>query len=107
MAHIELTAENFDEIVLRSETPILVDFYATWCGPCKMLSPVLEELAEKHPQLTVAKLDVDAATPIAIRYQISSIPALLLFENGQLVDRALGYMPLASLERWLAQNHVV
>lgn len=107
MAHIELTAENFDATVNNCPNPILVDFYATWCGPCKMLAPVLEELGEKHPQLTIAKLDVDAATPIAIRYQISSIPALLLFENGQLVDRALGYMPLASLERWLAQNHVV
>lgn len=107
MAHIELTAENFDEIVMRSEKPILVDFYATWCGPCKMIAPVLEELAERHPQLTVAKLDVDTATPIAIRYGVSSIPTLLLFENGKLVDRTLGYTPLEALERWLSKNHMV
>lgn len=106
MTHLELNAENFDSVIAQSEKPVLVDFYATWCGPCKMLAPVLEELAEKHPQITVAKLDVDTATPVAIRHEVSSIPALLLFENGQLISRTLGYMPLEALEKWLSESNL-
>lgn len=82
---------NFEEEVLQSDIPVLVDFWAVWCVPCRMIAPIVERLAEKYAgKLKVAKLDVDENQEIAIRYQVMSIPTLLFFKNGQVVDRVIG-----------------
>lgn len=90
-----LTKENFDEIVLNSAEPILVDFWASWCGPCKMLSPIVQELSKTHK---VGKVNVDDEMALAQRFGISSIPALLVFCGGKLVNQSLGYQSLENLK---------
>ena len=90
-----LTTENFDQIALGSAESILVDFWASWCGPCRMLSPIVEELSKTHK---VGKVNVDEEMELAQRYGISSIPSLLVFKGGQLVNRSLGYQSLESLQ---------
>ena len=83
------TAANFEEEVLQSELPVLVDFYADWCGPCKMLAPILEELDGVAP-CKIVKVDVDENRALALQYAVASIPTLLVFRNGQLVNRSVG-----------------
>ena len=83
--------ENFKEEVLDSDIPVLVDFYATWCGPCKMLSPILHEIADKHDEFKICKVDVDAHMDLAAKYNVASIPTLLVFKNGELVNRQTGF----------------
>lgn len=101
---IELTSANFEAEVLRSQVPVLVDFWAPWCGPCRMLAPVLAQLAEeKSGMLKVGKVNVDEAVELAAQYGISSIPALLLFKGGQLAAQTVGFMQKADLERFAAQ----
>ncbi len=94
----EVNESNFAPVVLQAGQPVLVDFYATWCGPCRMLAPVLEQLAgELEGRITFAKVDVDAAPELAARYQITGVPTLLLFQNGRVVDEVVGLVPLGSL----------
>lgn len=101
---IELTPANFEEEVLKSDVPVLVDFWAPWCGPCRMLAPVLAQIAqEKSGALKVGKVNVDEAVELAAQYGISSIPALLLFKSGQVAAQTVGFMQKAELERFAAQ----
>ena len=92
MAITTINQENFDDQVTRSSAPVLLDFWAAWCGPCSMLSPVVEELAEEHPEISFGKVNVDEAPELAQRYQISAIPTLLLFRGclrgGKIQGRA-------------------
>ena len=93
-----LTKNNFDEIVLGSEDPILVDFWASWCGPCMMLAPHVEKLSETHK---VGKVNVDEEPELARRFGIMSIPTLLVFKGGTLVNNSMGYQSLESLQKLL------
>ena len=92
MEILHLTSENFDDII-GGETPVLVDFWASWCGPCKMLAPVLEEVASEITNAQIAKVDVDEVPDLAKRFKVMSIPTLILFKNGEISERAVGYMP--------------
>lgn len=100
---MELISENeFNEFI--NNDCVLVDFYATWCGPCKMMGPVLEELSSSRSEVKVAKVDVDKLQPLAQKYGVMSIPTLLLFKNGSLVDKKIGFTPLTILSDWINEN---
>ena len=102
MAEITLTSANFQAEVLDSPLPVLVDFWATWCGPCRMVAPIVAEIAaEKAGVIKVGKVNVDEEPGLAGRYGISSIPTLMLFKNGQLVNTMVGARPKAQIEQML------
>ena len=97
---IEVNESTWDDEVLNSELPVLVDFWAEWCGPCKMIAPSVHDLAlEYDGRLNVAKLDVDSAPNIAMKYRVSSIPALIFFKDGQPVDQVIGAVPKGALKK--------
>lgn len=101
---VEVTDQTFSDDVLGSDKPVLVDFWATWCGPCKMVAPVLEEIASEHGEkLTVAKLDIDANPSTPRDYQVMSIPTMILFSGGEPVKQIVGAKPKASLLDDLAE----
>lgn len=101
---IDVTTDNFDELVLASEKPVLVDFWAEWCGPCRMISPVLEELSNEYSEkITVAKVNVDFEPDLAMRYNVTGIPLVGLFQGGQLVKQLVGARPKASYLEELAE----
>ena len=104
-ATIAVTDDSFAEDVLANERPVLVDFWATWCGPCRMVAPVLEEIAnEKGDQLTIAKIDIDANPDTAGKFRVFSIPTLILFKGGEPVKRIVGAKSKAALLRELAEE---
>ena len=90
MAIVHATTQSFEQEVLHADKPVLVDFWAAWCGPCRMLAPILEELSGQHPELKIVKVDVDENRDLALQYGIESIPTLLVFKGGQVADRSVG-----------------
>src|SRR5512139_85002 len=95
---ITVTDDTFESMVLKADLPTVVDFWVVWCGPCKMIAPVLEEIAAEHDgQLQVAKLDVDSNSQTAMQYGVFSIPTLILFKGGECIERVVGFMPKAKL----------
>ncbi len=102
---LEFTDQNFEEEVLKSEKPVLVDFWAEWCGPCRMMSPAVESIAADYAgRAKVGKLNVDQNQSVASRYNIRSIPTLLLFKNGQIQDQIVGAKPKDFIARLLDKN---
>ena len=103
MADVKVvTADNFQEEVLNSEVPVLVDFWAVWCGPCKMLTPVVHEIAAEHPEIKVCSVNVDDEMELAQKFNIMSIPTLLVFNKGEMVDQMVGLQPKNVIEQKIA-----
>lgn len=102
MAEIVLTEQNFEQEVLQSEIPVLVDFWATWCGPCRMLAPTIAQIAEEQAgKIKVGKVDVDEEPELAQQFRIASIPTLMVFKGGQMVKANIGVVPKAAIEDML------
>lgn len=98
MQPVEITDANFEQEVLKSELPVLIDFWAVWCGPCKMIAPIVAELANEYEgKVKIGKLDIDNNQQVSIKYGIRSIPTLLLFKEGKIVDQIVGAVPKATI----------
>lgn len=93
MSVLTITQNNFENEVLKSDKPVLLDFWASWCGPCRMLSPVVEEIAEENPQIKVGKINVDEEGDLAASFGVMSIPTLVVIKNGQVVNQSVGVVP--------------
>ena len=99
---VEITKENFEEVVLKNQLPVLVDFWATWCGPCKMIGPIVEELSDElEGKVVFGKLNVDKQPELAMQFQVMSIPTLILFKDGEIVNKKIGFMPKEKLAEML------
>lgn len=101
MAAIRITKENFEKLVTNNQGKVLLDFWAPWCGPCKMIGPIVEEIAEARADITVGKVNVDEEMELALQFGVSSIPTILVFQGGKLTATSVGYRPKAELEALL------
>lgn len=97
MEVLNVTSTNFEEEVLKSEKTVIIDFYADWCGPCKMFSPIIESVAKKNENIKVVKVNVDEAQDLAIKYQVASIPTVVVIKNGEVANRSVGLMSESEL----------
>ncbi len=94
----EFTADNFEAEVLKSDVPVMVDFWAPWCGPCRQITPIIEELATENSDVKIGKMNVDDAQEIAMQYGIANIPTILVYKNGEVVERVTGVVPKSKLQ---------
>ena len=101
MSVLTITSDNFEEEVIRSDKPVLLDFWATWCGPCRMQSPIVDKLAAARDDIKVGKVNVDDESDLAARFGINSIPSLLVFKDGKVVNQAVGVTAMPALEKML------
>jgi thioredoxin 1 len=101
---LTVTDDNFEDQVLKSDKPVLVDFWASWCGPCRAVAPVLDQIAEENDKVLIAKLNVDEQQKIAYQFQVSSIPTFILFKDGKMADRMMGAMPKPAFEKFIERN---
>ena len=101
MSVLTITKSNFNETVLKSDKPVLLDFWASWCGPCRMQSPIIDQLAAAHFNVVFGKVNVDEEADLAAEYGITSIPTLIIFRDGRLIDQVIGVTSKASIERML------
>ena len=102
MAELTITQQNFEQEVLLTKEPVLVDFWATWCGPCRMLAPVIEEIANEYAgKVKVGKVNVDDERELALEYGVSSIPTVMVFQNGEVKETSVGYRPKEEIEQLL------
>ena len=97
MAIVHITTDTFQELVLNSPKPVLLDFWAPWCGPCRMIAPFLEQIAAERENILVGKIDVDSEVELAVRFGIASIPTLLVIKNGEAANKAVGYLSKAEI----------
>ena len=101
---IEVTDATFDEVVLQSEKPVMVDFWAAWCGPCRMVGPIIDELAEKNPDINIGKVNVDENNETSAKFGIRSIPTILIIKDGEVVDKVSGAKSVGEFQELLAKH---
>lgn len=101
MATVKADQSNFSDTVLKADKPVVVDFWAEWCGPCKQIAPALEEISEANQNVTIAKVNIDENPDLAAQYGVRSIPTLIAFKNGEPADMKVGAVPKSSLEGWV------
>lgn len=98
MKELKLTSQNFENEVMKSDKPVLIDFWASWCGPCRMLAPIIGEIAEEHPEIKVGKVNVDEESDLAMAFKVSSIPTVVLMKDGKVVNTSIGFQSKAQIE---------
>ena len=104
MSVLEITVDNFEQEVLKSDKPVLIDFWATWCGPCRMMGPVVDEFAAEHPEIKVGKVNVDEQMPLAGAFGIESIPTLVAIKDGKGIGTVIGVRPKEELEALFTES---